>query len=425
MDAALIALAVFAAVVGIVAVVVASVSIARDTTYTFSTGLAENNRTVIVSEPYVAGVSSNVQRPTELTYLSGVSQPVGLPQLLASYAGAVTGINSQTDLVNWYTAAADGDIGELQSSFALTSSISFPDKKLLLRSAAGGPYIITYPGNFTITFGNTTKETVVQDCQIQHTSYTGSTNTLIACGNSLTRFTDCTLIFVEFGVTFGSSPQLFVKDCTISYDEATGSPTPNSTIRAFYTASGLASSTTTYVYIMDCTVNSIGTVTPVTGLHFVQISGVPEGADLTITGCTFDTDTRLRSVLFFEGGFSSTARNTGVYIDNNTITNRNTRDGVVIIFKSEADPIKPLDRFKSVYIVNNDVQRLDTEKMLLFLDNSFAPAGTVMFGSADVNIFNNNVPAVSFTDPTLVSFDYDGLVRGTSTITSVYLNKYS
>lgn len=360
--------------------------------------------------------------------VSGADEPVNITTLTASFAGTTRTCNSEATLLSALAACVDGDKVQFTSNITIaTTPLTIPNTSILLDL---NTYTLNIPAVTTnsIVCSQSGKSLLVQNGTVNQTGTAGSSSTIFSNTNGFLYFNNVVLNHGEFAISItGSSSNrmlLYCLGCTFHYTKL------GQTANTYRTISvGGSVTDNSFVYLKNCIVESDANIDGGENLRgLVYYTTCPTNGSLTITNCTIDPAHRMQSLIYMDNFPTTAVRNPfSIMIDHNTIGDAGVREQLLLMISGSTR--KPMSNFDSIWFIENTLERADSNKGLFYIDTSSGYGG-----STDVYIFKNVYPTLKSVD--VISGDpfastlrklvsKDGFVRGPTSLSSAYLQKYS
>lgn len=360
--------------------------------------------------------------------ISGADEPVNITSLAASFTGTTRTCNSEATLLSALAACVDNDKVQLTSNITITTTpLTIPNTTILLDL---NTYTLNVPAvtTFSIVCSQTGKSLLVQNGTINQTGTAGSSSSVFSNTNGFLYFNNVVINHGEVAISStGSSSNrmiLYCLNCTFHYIKL--GQTAN-----VYRIISIGGSVTdnSFVYIKNCTVETDANIDGGENLRgFIAFTTCPTNGSLTITNCNINPAHRMQSLVYMDSFPTTAVRNPySIMFDHNTIGDAGVREQLLIMISGSTR--RPLSNFDSIWFIENTINRADSNKGLFYIDTSSGYGG-----STDVYIFKNTYPTLKSVDviagDTYAStlrklVSKDGFVRGPTTLTSAYLQKYS
>ncbi len=348
------------------------------------------------------------------------------------FVGTTRLVTNATELNNALAASVDGDIIRLNNSFTSAVTLTFPAKSLLIDFQ-----------NFTITCdqANVTafnvntngKILVMRRGTFAYLSNNGITDShvFLAMGtNAVLWCNQMTFKYGEFAITAGDAGlttnniEIVCQQCTFEYQGQSTRATNN---YAAILCSGMSSSSS-YISVVRSTFSSSNAIGSENARLIRLGTNVIRAGSVLVSECTISTAHRVQAVVYYELPFlANKPRGTHrCIVVRNNLTNAGARNQLVLVIGANLQ-YEVLNMFDGIYMLENTVARLDDDKGICYIDTVTATPGNAFMqanaGSTNVHVYENTLPALPAAGPTRVVISKDGTVRGSSVITSVYLQK--
>lgn len=360
--------------------------------------------------------------------ISGADEPVNITTLTASFSGTTRTCNSEATLLSALAACVDNDKVQLTSNITITTTpLTIPNTTILLDL---NTYTLNIPAvtTFSIVCSQSGKSLLVQNGTINQTGTAGSSSSVFSNTNGFLYFNNVVINHGEVAISItGSSSNrmiLYCLGCTFHYIKL------GQTANVYRTISvGGSVTDSSFVYLKNCTVETDANIDGGENLRgLIAFTSCPTNGSLTITNCSVNPAHRMQSLIYMDSFPTTAVRNPySMMIDHNTIGDAGVREQLLIMISGSVR--KPLTNFDSIWFIENVLDRADSNKGLFYIDTTSGYGG-----STDVYIFKNEYPTLKTVD--VISGDpyastlrklvsKDGFVRGPTTLTSAYLQKYS
>jgi hypothetical protein len=365
--------------------------------------------------------SASVVPETRATLIPGSGQPVDYLAVDAAFIGDVYNVADEAQFAAALAAATDDDIIRLTASFNLNNQYTITrELKFDLNALELGVHWQNNTYTFRIEAPN--KDVVFEGgAIIRHSgSASGSSTTLFAFNGPDNRlfFNGVLIEYGELCVTM-TNGSVYAQSSIFRYRGAHGQSASNSYRTVL--CSG-ASTAAHYVYFEDCKFDSVAASgSENLRVVFYNTGGLVSvtGGSCTFTDCQIQTAHRVQALAFYEACCGGLTRGTHkLHIDNCVLDNTGARNQLALVLQTTQ--YGSLNSFERISLKHNTFQRHDDDKGLLYFDMT----GTYPAGSTDVFMFANVHPALTAPGPTRQLVSTDGLIRGSTALYGIHLQKH-